>query len=334
MRPGQNKRMRGRPSNNRRGPNPLTRSYESNGPDVKIRGNAHHVAEKYLQLARDAHTNGDPVAAENYLQHAEHYFRLIASAQAAQLQQQNGAPRPPGESDAEDMDDEDDSGGLSDRFASPAERAPQPYQPQPGYSAPAQPQPQAQPFQDRAPYENDRQPSDRGYQGRSDRSHNNNRPPDRGQRDNRPYQDRQESSRDNRDSRDNRFPRDNRPREFRPYREPNAPREIANGPAETAPATALPSFITAPARPNAGQDGEEGQFSNRPNYSETSQPVEAENARAVGSQVEGGEGAPRFPARGRRRRPHPSFGFDSPQDNRSADAPEQPAHPDEAPAGE
>ena len=95
MRPGQNKqRMRGRPTNNRRGPNPLTRSYESNGPDVKIRGNAHHVAEKYLQLARDAHTGGDPVAAENYLQHAEHYFRLIAAAQAAQLQAQSGPARP------------------------------------------------------------------------------------------------------------------------------------------------------------------------------------------------------------------------------------------------
>ena len=52
MRPGQNKRMRGR--NNRKGPNPLTRSYESNGPDVKIRGTAQHIAEKYLQLARDA----------------------------------------------------------------------------------------------------------------------------------------------------------------------------------------------------------------------------------------------------------------------------------------
>ena len=93
MRPGQNKRMRGRPNNNRRGPNPLTRSYESNGPDVKIRGNAHHVAEKYLQLARDAHTGGDPVAAENYLQHAEHYFRLIAAAQAAQAQAQSGQQR-------------------------------------------------------------------------------------------------------------------------------------------------------------------------------------------------------------------------------------------------
>src|SRR5271169_5073138 len=132
MRPGQNKqRMRGRPTNNRRGPNPLTRSYESNGPDVKIRGNAHHVAEKYLQLARDAHTSGDPVAAENYLQHAEHYFRLIASAQAAQLQAQNGG-RPPGEIDY-DEDEEDDV--LADRFASPSERAPAI-----AYAPPPQPQ--------------------------------------------------------------------------------------------------------------------------------------------------------------------------------------------------
>ena len=48
---------------------------------MKIRGTASHVAEKYLQLARDAQSSGDPVAAENYYQHAEHYFRLIAAAQ-------------------------------------------------------------------------------------------------------------------------------------------------------------------------------------------------------------------------------------------------------------
>jgi hypothetical protein len=81
MRNGQNKRMRGR---NRKGghhQNPLSRMYESNGPDVKIRGTASHVAEKYLQLARDAQSSGDPVAAENYYQHAEHYFRLIVAAQ-------------------------------------------------------------------------------------------------------------------------------------------------------------------------------------------------------------------------------------------------------------
>ena len=122
MRPGQNKRMRGRPTNNRRGPNPLTRSYESNGPDVKIRGNAQHVAEKYLQLARDAHTGGDPVAAENYLQHAEHYFRLIAAAQAAQALALSGQSRPAGEAEAAEFDEDDDFGAVSDRFASPSER--------------------------------------------------------------------------------------------------------------------------------------------------------------------------------------------------------------------
>src|SRR5438309_5514074 len=87
MRNGQNnnKRMRNRNNNNssnnnnRRGQNPMTRVFESNGPDIKIRGTASHVAEKYVQLARDAQSSGDPVAAENYYQHAEHYFRLIAA---------------------------------------------------------------------------------------------------------------------------------------------------------------------------------------------------------------------------------------------------------------
>ena len=93
MRNGQNnnnKRMRNNNNrnnnsnnnnNNRRGQNPMTRVFESNGPDIKIRGTASHVAEKYVQLARDARSSGDPVAAENYYQHAEHYFRLIAAAQ-------------------------------------------------------------------------------------------------------------------------------------------------------------------------------------------------------------------------------------------------------------
>jgi len=82
--------------NNRRGPNPLTRSYESNGPDVKIRGTASHIAEKYVQLARDAQSSGDPVAAENYLQHAEHYYRIMAAtaAQQAQYQAQQAAQNP------------------------------------------------------------------------------------------------------------------------------------------------------------------------------------------------------------------------------------------------
>src|SRR6187401_29441 len=86
MRNGQ-KRMRGR-GNHSKSSNPLTRVYESNGPDVKIRSTASHVAEKYIQLARDSQSSGDPVAAENYYQHAEHYFRLIAAAQE-QFRQQN-----------------------------------------------------------------------------------------------------------------------------------------------------------------------------------------------------------------------------------------------------
>lgn len=80
MRQGQqNRRGRGR-NNNRKGghhQNPLSRSFESNGPDVKIRGTPAHIAEKYMALARDAQSSGDPVLAENYLQHAEHYGRII-----------------------------------------------------------------------------------------------------------------------------------------------------------------------------------------------------------------------------------------------------------------
>src|SRR3981189_3132921 len=96
MRNGQNnKRMRGRSNNNnqhhhhqRKNQNPMSRVFESNGPDVKIRGNASHIAEKYVQLARDAQSSGDPVAAENYYPQAEHYNRLIAAAQE-QFRQQN-----------------------------------------------------------------------------------------------------------------------------------------------------------------------------------------------------------------------------------------------------
>ncbi|AGF74947.1 hypothetical protein BAnh1_10790 [Bartonella australis AUST/NH1] len=88
MRPQQNRRARGRNNNNnnRRGPNPLSRNYESNGPDAKIRGNAQQIADKYVSLARDAQGAGDRVMSENYLQHAEHYLRIILSA-AGQMTQ-------------------------------------------------------------------------------------------------------------------------------------------------------------------------------------------------------------------------------------------------------
>ena len=76
----QQQRSRNR-NRGRKSTNPNSRNFESNGPDVKIRGNASHIAEKYSVLARDALTSGDTVMAENYFQHAEHYFRIVAIAQ-------------------------------------------------------------------------------------------------------------------------------------------------------------------------------------------------------------------------------------------------------------
>ena len=253
MRPGQNnKRMRGRNNNNnRKSPNPLTRSYESNGPDVKIRGTAHHVAEKYLQLARDAQSSGDPVMAESYLQHAEHYFRLIAAAQAAQQQAQMGYQRSPNDPILEDEDEDDDFSALPDRFASPPERL----APPPPYANPQQPMmqppaPQQQPYQDRAPYNGERpQQQDRQQQPRGDRPNGD-----------RPYQDRNNQNRFNQ----NRGPRDNRPpREFRndgqpqpqyqPQQQPQ-PQAQPQPRVELAPEpepVGLPSFITTPVRVQA-----------------------------------------------------------------------------------
>lgn len=179
MRPGQNKRLRGRNNSGRKGPNPLTRSFESNGPDVKIRGTAQHVAEKYLQLARDAQTSGDIVMAENLLQHAEHYFRLIA---AAQQQSSNAYGRQSFEAESEVEDDDDDFAGIPDRFAPLAERlppAPPAFQPPPPYSAPqppapphfAQPQPfEERPFTEQPRHERPNRPERPPFRGRPDRN--------------------------------------------------------------------------------------------------------------------------------------------------------------------
>ena len=55
-------------------------SYESNGPDVKLRGNAQQLHEKYMALAHDAATSGERISAEAYTQFADHYFRLHQAA--------------------------------------------------------------------------------------------------------------------------------------------------------------------------------------------------------------------------------------------------------------
>jgi len=72
---------------------PLNRNhvFDSNGPDVRVRGTSQQLFEKYLQLGRDATSGGDRVTAEGYFQHAEHYFRILnAMNQAAQQSQPNG----------------------------------------------------------------------------------------------------------------------------------------------------------------------------------------------------------------------------------------------------
>lgn len=117
MRQGQqNRRNRGR-GRNRTG-NPLTKSYESNGPDVKIKGTAADIAQKYMTLARDQLSSGNPVAAESYLQHAEHYNRIIMAAQAKQEEMgpqgrpHNGTPRFDADDDGDDDFDDADEGGI------------------------------------------------------------------------------------------------------------------------------------------------------------------------------------------------------------------------------
>lgn len=82
MRPGPNKRSRGRnngnnPHHNRPRMPHRIQTFDSNGPNVKIRGNAYQVFERYVALAREAAASGDRIIAENLYQHAEHYFRLM-----------------------------------------------------------------------------------------------------------------------------------------------------------------------------------------------------------------------------------------------------------------
>ncbi len=82
--PNRRPRNKGHHTNNggqhngaRRGAYNRNQIFDSNGPDVRIRGTAHQVCEKYLALAKDATSVGDMILAESYLQHAEHYQRII-----------------------------------------------------------------------------------------------------------------------------------------------------------------------------------------------------------------------------------------------------------------
>lgn len=224
--------MRGRNRNNK-GPNPLTKSYESNGPDVKIRGTAQHIAEKYSQLARDAQASGDPVAAENYFQHAEHYYRIIAAAQE-QLREQFGYQQR--------FEDEGEDDGFT-----PSDR--------PGFGNGEDPDPasQPQPYEargdgerpsrfERGEQRQDRQDHRQDY--RQDQHRQDRR--DRFQRDRGPRQDAQHFQRGGDEQPYERSERPNRG-DFRRDRRRDA--------AEAPDAGGLPAFLTNPARAPAPPNG-------------------------------------------------------------------------------
>ena len=126
------RRSRGR--GNRKPHVPIkNQTFDSSGPEIRVRGNAHQVLEKYLAMARDAQSAGDRISAENYLQHAEHYYRIIN----ANGDGQNGRPRP------QPHPDEDSQPQIQSQ--EPRPHAQPLTQPQPEPQPQPQPQPQVQP---------------------------------------------------------------------------------------------------------------------------------------------------------------------------------------------
>ena len=101
---------RGRNQRRRQGGANPNRALDSNGPDVRIRGTANQIYDKYQGLARDAASSGDRVKAENYLQHAEHYFRLIKSMQPAQPPASQQTESSAGEGEQPSVGDEQSRG--------------------------------------------------------------------------------------------------------------------------------------------------------------------------------------------------------------------------------
>ena len=103
MRTGSDQRPRGRYNGNRpfqqqqRPPQQQQRnqSFDSNGPNIKIRGSAYQIFERYVALAREAAIGGDRIAAENFYQHAEHYFRMANASREGNQPAAPGRPTTP-----------------------------------------------------------------------------------------------------------------------------------------------------------------------------------------------------------------------------------------------
>jgi hypothetical protein len=103
-------------------------TFDSNGPNVKIRGNAYQLFERYVALAREAAASGDRIASENLYQHAEHYFRVMNANGEANV---HGAPRPTTPADLEMSGVEEERGEAEETLiqSSPAPNSPPDDQP-------------------------------------------------------------------------------------------------------------------------------------------------------------------------------------------------------------
>ena len=116
-----------------------SQTFDSNGPNVKIRGNAYQVFERYVALAREAATSGDRIAAENLYQHAEHYFRVMNANGEGNP---HGAPRPMTPADLETGGSEAEGRETNEAFGQPS----------------PPPASDEQPFGTEPPYSNDTPP--------------------------------------------------------------------------------------------------------------------------------------------------------------------------------
>ncbi len=289
-------------------PHNANRAFDSNGPEgVKVRGNPQHVFEKYQQLARDANAAGDRVLGENYLQHAEHYFRLLRALQPN---------RPASEiigrdqfASGYDIDFEDETGQAqaiaADEAAAAAEAAGGVVEVREDGQSRDQNRGEWQPREDRPRDERTRDERPRDERPREDRprndsngggrdrfrdrdgrDNNRNRPRDERPRDERPRDDRPRDER----SRDER-PRDERPREDRPRSDSDEPRRERQ---DREPVAAVEPVPSGPMLRDA-----EGGASHAPAFLQARPPVPS---------VETGE---EKPARPKRRRAPRSFEGDA-----------------------
>jgi hypothetical protein len=232
---GRNRSAGGKPQQHN-----ANRALESNGPEgVKVRGNAQTVYERYQQLARDAGSAGDRVLAENFLQHAEHYFRLIRAMQPT---------RPAAEIIGRDqfisgfdVDFEDESGEAVEAETTESEAEPR------DRNGWRDRDDRRDRFRDRD--ERPREDRPREDRTREDRSRDE-RPREERQRDDRPRGDRPEGGR--RDRWRDRDERPERTREDRPGRDPLPVIEPSGG-------VIAPATDRAPSPTLRSEDGAESQ---------------------------------------------------------------------------